>query len=47
MLRVHKTTLADRAKSGLVPAAKVGRAWTFVEDDLIAYLREQYSFNPF
>lgn len=34
LLRVHKSTLADRAKSGLVPAAKVGRAWTFIEQDL-------------
>ena len=26
LLRVHKTTLCERAKAGLVPAAKVGRA---------------------
>ena len=43
LLCVHKTTLSERAKAGLVPAAKVGRAWTFIEQDLVTFLREQYS----
>lgn len=38
LLRLHKTTLAGRAKSGLVPAAKVGRAWTFIEQETEAHL---------
>ena len=41
-LRVHKTTLTERVKAGAVPAAKVGRAWVFIETDLIIYIREQY-----
>lgn len=42
LLRVHKTTLRLRAAAGDVPGAKVGRAWTFIESDLLAHLRSQY-----
>jgi len=29
-------------RAGLIPGAKPDRAWVFLEDDLIAYLRGQY-----
>jgi hypothetical protein len=30
------------ARAGVIPGAKVGRAWVFLEDDLAAYLRSRY-----
>lgn len=40
-LKVHAETVSRLAKSGQLPGAKIGRAWVFLEDDLIKYLREQ------
>jgi excisionase family DNA binding protein len=42
-LKVHPEELRRRAKAGLIPGAKVGRAWVFLQDDLAAYLRSLYS----
>jgi excisionase family DNA binding protein len=42
-LRCHPEELRRRAKAGLIPGAKVGRAWVFLEDDLAAYLRSLYA----
>jgi hypothetical protein len=42
-LKVHPEELRQRAKAGLIPGAKVGRAWVFLQDDLAAYLRSLYS----
>lgn len=42
-LKVHPEELRRRAKSGLIPGAKVGRAWVFLQDDLADYLRSLYS----
>lgn len=37
-----KDALMDLANIGAVPAAKIaGRSWVFIEDDLVAYLKEQ------
>ena len=41
-LRCHPEELRRRAKVGIVPGAKVGRAWVFLEEDLAAYLRSLY-----
>ena len=41
-LRCHPEELRRRARAGVVPGAKVGRAWVFLEDDLAAYLRSRY-----
>ena len=41
-LRCHPEELRRRAKAGIVPGAKVGRAWVFLEDDLASYLRSLY-----
>ncbi|MCH7552867.1 MAG: helix-turn-helix domain-containing protein [Chloroflexi bacterium] len=35
--------LREKAKSGLIPAAKPGKSWVFLEDDLVAYLRSLYA----
>lgn len=42
-LGVHPNTLQAMAKSGQVQVAKIGRAWRFLDVDLIAYLRSQYA----
>src|SRR5258708_12472331 len=42
-LRCPPEELRRRTKAGLVPGAKVGRAWVFLEEDLAAYLRSLYS----
>ena len=39
-LRVDRSTALDLANAGTLPGAKVGRAWVFMEDELINYLRD-------
>jgi hypothetical protein len=41
-LRCHPEEVRRRAKAGMLPGAKVGRAWVFLEDDLASYLRSLY-----
>ena len=41
-LRVHPEELRRRAKAGIIPGAKVGRAWVFLKPDLAGYLRSLY-----
>lgn len=41
-LRCHKETLRRLADSGELPGTKIGRAWVFVREDLIAYVRSKY-----
>lgn len=42
-LHVHPKTLAERAAAGLVPGAKEGRAWVFIDVDLAEHLRAKYA----
>lgn len=42
-LRMHPEELRRRAKLGVIPGAKAGRAWVFIEEDLAGYLRSLYS----
>jgi len=42
-LKIHPEELRRRAKAGIIPGAKVGKCWVFVEDDLVAYLRSLYA----
>jgi len=42
LLHIHPVTLQSRAKAGVIPGARIGRRWVFVEDDVLAYLRAQY-----
>jgi len=39
-LKVDRSTALDLASGGALPGAKVGRAWVFMEDELVAYLRD-------
>lgn len=40
-LKVDRTTALELASSGDLPGAKVGRAWVFLECDLVDYLRDR------
>jgi hypothetical protein len=42
-LRMHPEEVRRRAKLGLLPGAKPGKAWIFIEDDLVAYVRARYA----
>jgi hypothetical protein len=42
-LKIHPEELRRRAKAGLIPGAKVGRAWVFLMEDLADHLRSLYS----
>lgn len=37
-LRLHPVTLLNRARAGEVRGAKIGRAWVFLEVDLMEYI---------
>ncbi|MBW5284472.1 helix-turn-helix domain-containing protein [Burkholderia gladioli] len=41
LLKIDRTTMLDLVNKGDVQGAKIGRAWVFLEDDVIAYLRTQ------
>ncbi len=43
LLRCNVETVRAKAASGEIPAAKTGRAWVFIEVDLLAWLRAQYN----
>jgi excisionase family DNA binding protein len=40
-LRISPATAQEMAAAGELPGAKIGRAWVFLLDDLIDWLREQ------
>jgi excisionase family DNA binding protein len=40
-LKVDRATALELAGSGELPGAKVGRAWVFLESDLVDYLRDR------
>ena len=42
LLKMHPATLQQKARAGLIPGAKLGKCWIFVEVDLIEYVRSQY-----
>jgi len=37
-LKISETTAQEMAASGELPGAKIGRAWVFLADDLVAWL---------
>lgn len=39
LLKIHCATVQVMAAAGELPGAKVGRAWVFLEEDLLAFLR--------
>jgi excisionase family DNA binding protein len=42
LLRMHPQTVRRLALKGELPAAKPGKSWLFVEDDLLAWVRSRY-----
>lgn len=42
LLRMHPEEVRRRVKAGELPGAKAGRAWVFVDLDLVDYLRSLY-----
>jgi hypothetical protein len=42
-LHLHPEEIRRRAKSGVLPGAKVGKRWVFIDDDLADYLRSLYA----
>ena len=41
-LHMHPYTLMQKVNAREIPAAKPGKRWVFIEDDLADYLRGQY-----
>jgi excisionase family DNA binding protein len=42
LLKVHPNTVRTHALRGTIPAAKVGRDWRFLEEDLVSWVRNRY-----
>jgi len=42
LLCMHVVTVRNKARTGELPAAKIGKRWLFLEIDLINWLRLQY-----
>lgn len=38
LLRCYPETIAKMARDGVLPGVKVGQAWRFRRDDLVAYM---------
>jgi excisionase family DNA binding protein len=43
LLKLYPQTVLQRARSGEIPAAKPGKCWVFIEEDLIIWLRSLYN----
>ena len=43
VLKTTAETVSECIRARSLPAAKIGRAWVLVEDDVIDWLRQQYS----
>lgn len=43
LLKIHPVTLQQKAKSGEIPGAKIGKCWVFIDLDLIEYIRSKYT----
>lgn len=39
LLKVHENRVMEWAGAGVIPGAKLGRAWVFIDDDLFAFVR--------
>lgn len=40
-IKVHTNTVLDLAGRGVLPGAKIGRAWVFDESDVDAFIKRQ------
>ncbi|WP_446808374.1 helix-turn-helix domain-containing protein [Methylomonas sp. 2BW1-5-20] len=43
LLKLHPQTILQKARAGDIPAAKPGKCWVFIEQDLIDWIRSQYT----
>lgn len=43
LLHMHPEEVRTRAKRGLIPGAKPGKRWVFLEDDLAEFVRSLYT----
>jgi excisionase family DNA binding protein len=43
LLKLHPQTLLQLARAGDIPAAKPGKCWVFIQQDLIEWLRSKYN----
>ena len=43
LLQVHPNTVRKLVKTGVIPAAKVAKAWMFVADDVVQAIRSKYA----
>ena len=43
-LKMHRQSLREKAKSGAIPGAKIGKQWVFIKEDLVSYIRSQYAY---
>jgi helix-turn-helix protein len=41
-LHMHPEEVRTRAKRGIIPGAKIGRCWVFIDTDLADFIRSQY-----
>jgi len=46
LLRVSTKTVLALARDGTLPGEKVGRAWRFLRDDLLDYVRGEKRDRP-
>ncbi|WP_446808633.1 helix-turn-helix domain-containing protein [Methylomonas sp. 2BW1-5-20] len=46
LLKLHPSTVLAKARAGDIPAAKPGKCWVFIDEDLIAWLRGMYAKPP-
>ncbi|WP_370695908.1 helix-turn-helix domain-containing protein [Acidithiobacillus ferrivorans] len=44
-LKMSTEEVRSRAARGLIPAAKPGKQWVFIEEDLASYLRSLYAYG--
>lgn len=42
-LYMHPEEVRRRAKLGLLPGAKPGKSWIFIEEDFVEYVRSHYA----
>ncbi|MDR0576085.1 MAG: helix-turn-helix domain-containing protein [Candidatus Accumulibacter sp.] len=42
-LKMHHEEVRRRTKAGIIPGAKAGRAWVFIDIDLAEWLRSRYA----
>jgi excisionase family DNA binding protein len=42
LLGLHPNTVRAQVRRGIIPGAKIGRSWRFLEADLVAWIRARY-----